>query len=405
MNTNIECLTFVGYGPGCAECPILVNGFCGRMVDVLNKIRVGKSLRDLPPEDIQGIISDTIAAILKRADHFEEESEHHFEKDVRSIFRHKRADYFRTKYTKGDFSYFFEDEFKPPLDIEKLCTAIIGDNYNVSLNVPLDTLDGLNELLEISNFYEIVYAKKPDISLKDITKLIDNTKPYRNTAFTCLKTKEQKNIVRLNRILLETIYPQDTPKCHDTRITQESIHGIPGDNIEDKKSLSELKEVESKVEAEIVVEKLITILETLGDNDYARFIIDFIKGRRNEGILNKEMAAKWNMTENNFNKHLGRCYEKILKLEIIKKTFKDYIDTDILKLPLNHIFEKGKVFKRDDLNKRWIIITKLNAKSITVILKDTCIPENVTIEQGVVLNNLTLTRKTTSDLYVELSNI
>lgn len=285
MNKSAECLTFKGNGPGCSTCSIFINGFCGRMVDILEKIIKGKSLSGLPPEVIEDIASETIAAINKQAINFQEKSEHHFERHVRKIVSNIKATYFREKYKKGMPSY---------------------DDHSFDL---------------------------------------------------------------------------------------ESI-------IEDKEAISNFEKVESEIDAK----KFISILETIDDTDCAKFILDYYK-ELNEGLSQKKMAEKHNMKENTFNQKLNRYSTKLLKLEIIKKTFKDYIDTDILELPLRYIFDQGKVLMRDDDNKRWNIIVELNSKKVTVILKDDYIPENVKIEKGMILHNLTLIKKIANELYVKLGSI
>lgn len=110
------------------------------------------------------------------------------------------------------FSDFYVDEFKLPLTIEKLCT-VINENYTITLNAPNNSLGRLNELLMNPNFYDILKAKKPNMSISNkITALVDKTKDYRNRSFSDLNYDEKSNIKRLNRLLLEETYPQETPK-------------------------------------------------------------------------------------------------------------------------------------------------------------------------------------------------
>lgn len=111
---------------------------------------------------------------------------------------------------------FSENEFKPPFDIEKLCKVINDDKYDISLkNVPFNTISWLNELLQLPNFYDILDSKKrissvsKDINIKDLDY---KTKGYRNKQFPSLNQVDQRNIIRLNRLLLEETYPQATPR-------------------------------------------------------------------------------------------------------------------------------------------------------------------------------------------------
>lgn len=120
---------------------------------------------------------------------------------------------------------FCVDEFKLPLSIEKLCRVINNENYNIPLNAPNNTLDWLNELLKMPNFYDILKAKKPNMSFSNIkiTESVDKTKDYRNKSFSNLNNSEQSNIKRLNRLLLEENYSQETPKDHFKNLMIEKI--------------------------------------------------------------------------------------------------------------------------------------------------------------------------------------
>jgi len=131
-----------------------------------------------------------------------------FIKDYADIYYIKYDDLVNLK----DFSV---GEFIPPLTIEKLCKVINDDSYDFTLKTTINTIDWLNELLKVSNFYDILLIKKPNISFsKNIKDLVDKTKDYRNKSFSFLNNAEQNNIKRLNRLLLKKTYPQETPKNH-----------------------------------------------------------------------------------------------------------------------------------------------------------------------------------------------
>lgn len=115
----------------------------------------------------------------------------------------------------SDFSV---GEFKLPLTIEKLCKTIVDDNYNVSIQAPINTIDWLNELLKVPNFYDILHVKKPNINFpKSITDLVDKTKDYRNKNFSDLNKDKQNTIKRLNHLLLEETYPQEILNSNDSK--------------------------------------------------------------------------------------------------------------------------------------------------------------------------------------------
>ncbi|MDN3515429.1 MAG: tetratricopeptide repeat protein, partial [Candidatus Brocadia sp.] len=111
-------------------------------------------------------------------------------------------------------SYFRAYEFKPPLSIERLCKVVNRDDYNIApLNANANTADWLNELIKISNFYDILHSRKPDISFsQNIVALANKTKGSREKSLSDLNSDEKVDIRRLNRLLLEETYSQETPK-------------------------------------------------------------------------------------------------------------------------------------------------------------------------------------------------
>ncbi len=117
-----------------------------------------------------------------------------------------------------DSSDFSMDDFKPPLTIEKLCKAIVDDNYNISIQTLINTINWLNELLKVPNFYDILHVKKLNINFpKNITDLVDKTKDYRNKNFSDLNKDKQNTIKRLNHLLLEETYPQEILNSNDSK--------------------------------------------------------------------------------------------------------------------------------------------------------------------------------------------
>lgn len=107
---------------------------------------------------------------------------------------------------------FYAKEFKPGTTVESLAVAIYADAYGLPFKTRAGTIERLNELLTIPNFYDIVQAKgktiPPDRKLKD---LIAETQSFRYRPFSQLSDFQQKKIMLLNRLLLEAIYP-DAPK-------------------------------------------------------------------------------------------------------------------------------------------------------------------------------------------------
>ena len=109
---------------------------------------------------------------------------------------------------------FSQDEF--PSDsgsnsdskITSLCTAIINDNYGISLSSKVNSIEWLNELLEVPSFYDIVCVTKRIPYSEVIARLIDRRALDNGSIFT----QFSNNVKRLNRILLEAIYPDKIQK-------------------------------------------------------------------------------------------------------------------------------------------------------------------------------------------------
>ncbi len=124
---------------------------------------------------------------------------------------------------------FQEDEFVPPLTIEILCNEISKKLFRVTVQEPINTIARLNELLMIPNLYDTLLVKRPGVGFpKSINDLVDKTKGYRNKDFHNLSTDEQRYIKRLNRLLLEEIYPNESPKGLNPKIftSQDKIQKV-----------------------------------------------------------------------------------------------------------------------------------------------------------------------------------
>jgi len=130
------------------------------------------------------------------------------------------------------------DEFKPPLSVEKLCTAINTDKYEIQFREPDNTITRLNEILEVTDLFNKLSAKDKlpkkgsEVSLPpDINELKNQTAIYRDAQakFIGLSFDQQAKIKKLNRRLLEVTYPNETPKKFGGAYTIEST-AVPIDN-------------------------------------------------------------------------------------------------------------------------------------------------------------------------------
>lgn len=99
------------------------------------------------------------------------------------------------------------NEFRNKETIEKLCTTLVSEGFSYQLNSQINTIDWLNELLRIPELFNFVAQKK------DLAKVTKDTRSYIDELKkTYEETKSEKDLVRLNRFLLEEFYPELVPK-------------------------------------------------------------------------------------------------------------------------------------------------------------------------------------------------
>jgi len=113
------------------------------------------------------------------------------------------------------FSDFSVDEFKSQKkDLQKLCETIKLEGYEFGMiNASENTIDWLNGILQLPYLYDKVTEKKTNLTLTDeIKKLREQTAEKRKGQFKDLSDNEQKRVKRLNRLMIELAYPQETPK-------------------------------------------------------------------------------------------------------------------------------------------------------------------------------------------------
>jgi hypothetical protein len=111
-----------------------------------------------------------------------------------------------------EYYLFLGFEFEKDYSITALCSAIKKD-MSISLNAKENTTEWLNELLKIPNLYE-KFNKKIEVAgfSQEIDTLIERSKDSRNKKFSELNIDSQKDIVKLNRLLIGHYYPHTTPK-------------------------------------------------------------------------------------------------------------------------------------------------------------------------------------------------
>jgi uncharacterized protein YceK len=112
-------------------------------------------------------------------------------------------------------------DFKSPQAVEKLCAAIDADKYEIQFREPPNTIARLNEILEITDLYEKLCNRDKlpkiggEVSLPpSLNELKNQTANYRGDyiKFVGLDFDQQSKIRKLNRGLLEIVYPNEIPK-------------------------------------------------------------------------------------------------------------------------------------------------------------------------------------------------
>jgi len=112
-------------------------------------------------------------------------------------------------------------DFKSPQEVEILWAAIDADKYEIQFREPANTIARLNEMLEIPNLYEKLYYKGKlpkiggEVSLPpNLNELKNQTANYRDEYIKIvgLNFDQQAKIRKLNRGLLEIVYPNEIPK-------------------------------------------------------------------------------------------------------------------------------------------------------------------------------------------------
>lgn len=112
-----------------------------------------------------------------------------------------------------EFYLFYAFEFEKNYHVKSLCDVIKAD-ISPSLKAPDNTLEWLNELLKEPNLYEELFKKKQKAEFsQEIDTLIELTKHFRNKRFSELDNDSRKDIIKLNRLLLEYIYPHLIPRA------------------------------------------------------------------------------------------------------------------------------------------------------------------------------------------------
>lgn len=317
------CFEFRGMGEDCKKCSVPVKRSCELMLNIISKLISG-NLRGLCIEDIQDVVSESIGHIQK--ENFRGDTDSEFAVFIRRIFNNKRCDHFRTPKNSPDFCI---EEFNLSLPMEDLCKVVSNDNYNISLSAPVNTIGWLNELLCVPNYYNNLILKKPDLSFSgEVKKLVEKTKDYRSNPdnpFHKLNQNKKYKIKRLNRLLLEETYPNQTPKSlkNKLKIKPLDLNDDSHVNLEDTKQDGSLTLIDLKYDIESLkkVFRKKVIEGKLDERDIDIMLHCF--NEYNAGLELPDIAKKLNMKSNSLRVKLRR-YRKIFtdEEEIV---FREYL--------------------------------------------------------------------------------
>ena len=156
---------------------------------------------------------------------------------------------------------FRRDEFASDSTINTLCESIHKEilSTNETSNKNNYSIKWLNKCLEERNFYESVIEKKPNsLNSDDINVLVK-------------ESDEQENIKRLNRLILEIIFPQ-TPKISQ-REAPVLTAGIIGDII-NKSTYEKAKIQEAKL-----------LISAIADYDATNKLVEFLPDKKCNSII------------------------------------------------------------------------------------------------------------------------
>lgn len=121
-------------------------------------------------------------------------------KTIRRFFSDNNLD-------KGGSSDFRVEEFKGSYTIKALCDKLREDKFEPAG----DTIEALNELLKQPDLYSKIKQQRPSVRLSGSLKKLEAS--YE-------KDGKDDSLKRLNRVVLEEFYPQETPKSHKGKFAE-----------------------------------------------------------------------------------------------------------------------------------------------------------------------------------------
>lgn len=114
---------------------------------------------------------------------------------------------------------FYDDEFRDGFTAEALLEAIVHDDYGIEVQGQVDVIDQLNQIIRIPNLFDLWKNKtgRKKLSGKKMSDLVSKTKKSRRASFPELDDNERKNVMLLNRLILESAYQGLCPTMYRQR--------------------------------------------------------------------------------------------------------------------------------------------------------------------------------------------
>jgi hypothetical protein len=161
-----------------------------------------------------------------------------------TIYGRSLPETFETVFKKRS-PYFCTDEFESQKkNVKQLYEAIKSDRYHLgTISASKNTFDWLNKVLEVPHLFDQLENEKMPYLTEEIKKLRDQTSEIRKMTFDKLTEEQQISVKRLNRLMIEVSYPDETPKKDE--FLKKSVHRfsylrgidgkLPGEQDQDSK--------------------------------------------------------------------------------------------------------------------------------------------------------------------------
>jgi len=190
-----------------------VEDFREKLLEMLDKFGV-----NVDPAEIKKTVRTFHSKILE----FGRQST--FAVSSNKMFEHQKA----PEDIKGS-SEFSILEFKTEKkSVARLCQMLSKSGFKLGvMSAPANTITWLNEILQVGDLWERMLAAGHKLGITDeIKQLAKRTDKLRGVLYEDLKYTEQAAVKMLNRLIIEALYPNETPKRIDDDDEDELIGQI-----------------------------------------------------------------------------------------------------------------------------------------------------------------------------------